>query len=96
MPEINFKNISQFIEGNIRMVGDRFKLLPKYKKEQVLWRLEICKDDCAKIGKCKYCGCSIPGKLYVEKSCNKGKRFPDMMSENEWEEFKKEKNLNFK
>lgn len=93
MAEINIKNIMQFFEGNAKMIGDKFNLLPKWKKEQVLWRMDICKDDCIKAGKCKYCGCSSPGKLYVDKSCNGGDRFPDIMSESEWEEYKKVNNL---
>jgi hypothetical protein len=93
MPEITFKNILQFIEGNVNKITDDLKLYPKWKKEQVIWRLSLCKDDCLKIGKCKYCGCSTPGKLYVNKSCNKGDRFPDMMNEEEWNEFKIKNNL---
>jgi hypothetical protein len=93
MAEINLKNISQFIEGNVNMLSDRFNLLPNHKREQVSWRLEVCKDDCVIEGICKYCGCSVPGKLYVDKSCNNGKRFPDMMDEIEWEDFRKKNNL---
>jgi hypothetical protein len=93
MPEINLKNILQFIQGNANMLGDKFNLLPKYKKEQVTWRLDFCRNDCVKEGKCKFCGCSVPGKLYVDQSCNGGKRFPDMMNENDWNEYKKLKNI---
>jgi hypothetical protein len=93
MAEINLKNILQFAEGNVNMFIDKLNLLPKHKREQVMWRLEICKDDCVIKGRCKYCGCSVPGKLYVDRSCNSGERFPDMMEELEWEEFKKNNNL---
>jgi hypothetical protein len=46
-----------------------------------------------KKGKCAYCGCKVPGKLYVKKSCNKGERFPDLMSTELWEKFKKNNNI---
>lgn len=93
MAEVNLKNILQFFEGNINILGDNFNLLPRYKREQVLWRMSICKDDCVIKGRCIYCGCSVPGKLYVEKSCNMGNRFPDMMEQLEWEEYKKQNNI---
>jgi hypothetical protein len=60
-----------------------------YKKEHFEWRKSICANDCMIEGKCKYCGCSVPGKLYVKKSCNDGERFPDMMDELEWNYYKK-------
>lgn len=93
--KITPKNIMNFIEGNMKMLGDRINLLPKFQREQVMWRSEICKDDCMVEGKCNYCGCSVPGKLYVTISCNNGERFPDMMDESEWEEYKKVNNINF-
>jgi hypothetical protein len=93
MQKITPKKILQFLEGNAKMLGDRFNLLSKHEKEQVLWRIEICKSDCLIEGKCKYCGCSVPGKLYVKQSCNRGERFPDMMGEEEWQQWKKENNI---
>lgn len=93
MGQINIKNIKQFIEGNLNLLGDRINILPNYMKEQVIWRMNICKDDCVIQGKCKYCGCSVPGKLYVSSSCNGGERFPDLMSEQDWEIYKMENNI---
>jgi hypothetical protein len=90
--KIKFKDIANYIEGNTKQVVDKFDLLPKYKKEQVEWRKSIC-SDCMIEGKCKYCGCSVPGKLYVKKSCNDGERFPDMMDELEWNYYKKINNI---
>ena len=95
-PKITIPNIISFFQGNIRMLGDRFGQLPQYKKEQVLYRMEICKDTCVPKGKCKHCGCSVPGKLYSSKSCNKGELFPDLMSPYDWEMFKKENNIKIK
>lgn len=93
MGQINIKNIKQFIEGNLNLLGDRINILPNYMKEQVIWRMNICKDDCVIQGKCKYCGCSVPGKLYVNSSCNGSERFPDLMSEQDWEIYKMENNI---
>lgn len=92
-PKITPKNIMNFIEGNIKMLGDKINALSKFQREQVIWRSQICKDDCMIEGKCIYCGCSVPGKLYVAKSCNNGDRFPDMMQERDWEEYKRENNI---
>ena len=94
-PKITLANILAFFEGNIKMLGDRFGQLPAYQKEQVLYRAEICKDTCVPTGKCLECGCSLPGKFYSSRSCNKGKKFPDMMMPGEWRDFKKEHNLKF-
>jgi len=93
MQKITTNKVLQFIEGNIKMLGDKFNLLKIHEKEQVLWRLELCSSDCVIEGKCKYCGCSVPGKLYVRKSCNNNERFPDMMNELEWQEWKKINNI---
>jgi hypothetical protein len=91
--KITPKKIFQFIEGNLKLLGDQLHLLPKHEREQVLYRSMICKEDCMKFEYCKYCGCSVPGKLYVKESCNGGERFPDMMGKEEWEQFKIKNNL---
>ncbi len=88
--KITPKKILQFIEGNLKMLGDTFHILPQHEREQVLFRADICKDDCMARGYCRYCGCNVPGKLYVNASCNKGERFPDLMTAAKWEEYKKE------
>lgn len=92
-PKITPKNIMNFIEGNFKMLGDKINALPRHQREQVIWRSQICKDDCMVEGRCKYCGCSVPGKLYVAESCNNSERFPDIMSEKSWEEYKIKNNI---
>ena len=91
--KITPKKILQFIEGNLKMLGDQFDILPHHEKEQVLYRMDICKDDCVKQGYCKYCGCSVPGKMYVNQSCNGGERFPDLMTKDAWQKYKEEHNI---
>jgi len=94
MPKkITIKNVMQFIEGNLKMLGDHIDLLPYHEKEQVVYRSWVCRNDCVSLGYCKYCGCSVPGKLYVRESCNEGELFPDMMGASAWEEYKKEKGI---
>jgi hypothetical protein len=92
-PKVTLKNILYFIEGNIKMLGDTFNLLPEHEREQVMWRSQICAEDCMKYGYCVYCGCSVPGKLYVNDSCNSGERFPNLMTRVEWEKYKLEHNI---
>lgn len=93
--KVTFKDIINYAEGNSKQLVDKFDLLSKHKKEQFEWRKSICANDCVLEGKCKYCGCSVPGKLYVKKSCNEGERFPDMMDQLEWNIYKKENNIKF-
>jgi len=87
------KKVYEFFEGNLKMLGDEFGLLADYQKEQVLYRMEKCKDDCMKFQYCVYCGCDVPGKLYVKRSCNEGARFPDVMNKRDWEKFKEDNNI---
>jgi hypothetical protein len=91
--EITLSNIYSFLEGNARYLKNIFGMFPRYKQEQVLYRLSICKDTCVKNEECEYCGCPPKKKAFVDKSCNKGDKFPDMMEEEDWELFKKENNI---
>lgn len=93
LSDINLKNIKAFFEGNARMLGDNFGIVDKHIQEQVAYRATLC-GDCLEAGKCKVCGCKVPGKFYVKQSCNNGDIFPDLMSKEEWEEFKIENNIN--
>jgi len=84
--DITLNNISNFIEGYSKWFLDT--LLPNYKREQILYRASQCPPECAQNGKCKYCGCDYPQKLYVTKSCNKDKQLPDIMDEGNWNLYK--------
>lgn len=90
---LNSKNIKSFIEGNSKYVYNKFVGLPSYIKEQVAYRLLQCKDDCVPNNKCKYCGCPPKKKAFVHESCNKGVRFPNLMNEKDWNEYKRKHNI---
>lgn len=85
--EITPSNVKAFIEGNSKMAYDALVGLPTYLKEQIEYRKSKC-PDCLEAGVCKHCGCSVPGKMYVTTSCNDSERFPDLMDEKKWQEFK--------
>lgn len=85
--EITPSNVKAFLEGNSKMAFDVLVGLPDYLKEQIEYRKSKC-PDCLEAGVCKECGCKVPGKMYVTSSCNNGERFPDLMSESRWNEFK--------
>jgi hypothetical protein len=85
--KITLSNIKQFIEGNTQMLLAEAGMQAPHLKEQVAYRMLICQS-CMEVGKCEVCNCSVPGKLYVKESCNKGERFPDLMGKTEWEKYK--------
>lgn len=89
-PKITWKNIGYFIEGHSKWIWDKLVGLPKHVQEQIKYRVSLC-PDCIEAGKCKYCGCTAEKKIMVTTSCNGGKRFPDLMNEHDWEDFKKDK-----
>lgn len=89
--KITSSNIYNFLQGNSQMILDNMGLIPRYHQEQIAYRMLQCKDDCMVQGKCKNCGCKVPGRLYTNKTC--GDRFPDIMNEKDWIEFKKEKGI---
>lgn len=89
----NIKNIAHYIEGNAKYYYDRLIGEPQYLREQRLWRLYQCKDDCVVKGECKECGCPVDKKVFQDESCNKGERFPDIMDNIKWEQYKKENNI---
>lgn len=88
----NIKNVSNFVEGNAKYFYDKLIGLPQHKREQVAYRLNICKNDCVPTGKCVKCGCPTEKKLHVDESCNTN-RFPDMMNEEDWNKFKEENKI---
>lgn len=64
-------------------------------KEQAVWRLtEINKKspECTKQGSCISCGCDLSGKVWEDRACDEN-CYPIMMTEKEWETFKKINNI---
>lgn len=90
---LNIKNVASFIEGYSKYFYDKTVGLPDHIQEQMLYRLSQCEDDCLVTGKCKHCGCPPEKKVFVKKSCNHGERFPDLMDEEQWKEFKELNNI---
>ena len=82
--------VKDFIQGHYRFLKDRFFGSPDYLKEQILYRLDKCKDDCVPAGGCKHCGCPTEKKVWATSSCNNGERFPDLMLYDQWQEYKKQ------
>lgn len=90
MQKISLKKINEFLEGNSQMLLDNMGLKADWYKEQIAYRMLQCEDDCIPNKSCKYCGCAVPGKLYVTQSCNYGSRFPNLMNEEDWNKYKQE------
>lgn len=86
LKDITFSNIKNYIQGYSRWFLQNS--LPEHTKEQVLFRASQCPEDCARDGKCFYCKCKFPAKLFVDKSCNKGQRLPDLMDSESWDKYK--------
>lgn len=85
---ITMKDVLSFLEGNFKYHKDKLIGLEPHIKEQVEYRANICKEDCMKADACMYCGCEAKKIIYNKESCNGGARFPDLMDEEAWEEFK--------
>ena len=90
--DITIGNIKSFIQGHSRFYLDKISLLPTFKKEQVFYRIYICRDTCIPFKKCEVCKCPAIKKSYADASCNLEK-FPNLMGQVEWEKYKVEHNL---
>lgn len=92
MHKITSKDIFNYIEGNTRFALDQVGLVSQHIKEQVAYRLLTCKNDCVVSGRCMVCGCELPNRAFSTVSCNH-QRFPNMMNEEDWNQFKIDNNL---
>lgn len=81
-------NIKSFIQGNSRYFWNKWIGLPTHIQEQVRYRLEKCEKDCLPVEECIVCGCPPEKKAFATKSCNPD-RFPNLMNNEEWQEYKK-------
>lgn len=91
--ELKAKDIASFLQGNWRYYKNKLMVSPLYIREQVEYRLQICRNDCLIKNKCVYCGCPPQKKSWTDTSCNGGERFPDLMNKQDWEQFKKDNNI---
>ena len=95
LEEITLSSIRSFFEGHARSYLDKISLLPLYTKEQVFYRIYVCRETCVPYKKCERCKCPALKKSYSTKSCNLDK-FPNLMSESDWEQYKIENNIDEK
>lgn len=86
--EINKTNVLNYIEGRTNQLLSKFNITTESFNEQIEYRKSKCAD-CIEEGRCPYCHCPTPDRFYASKSCNGGIRFPDIMIDEEWVEFKK-------
>lgn len=86
--KIRLQDLRNYVEAHKTMLQEGLGIASPHLLEQVAYRMELCKDTCVPNGKCKNCGCTLPGRLYASESCNNGEIFPDLMSRLEWDKFK--------
>jgi hypothetical protein len=86
--KITINNIYNYIQGNGRRMIEKSGQLQEHLQEQIAYRALQCNDTCVKDGKCRVCGCDLPGRFYTTTSCNRGDLFPDLMNKRKWDEFK--------
>lgn len=91
--KVTLANIKSFLEGYKNMFLLKLGTKPDWFKEQVAYRMSVCSNDCMIKRECKYCGCDVPAKMLVEKSCNNGERFPDIMNEQDWIKYKEDNGI---
>ena len=91
--KITRRNIKNFIEGNARLIKANLGMGKPHLIEQVAYRESKCLE-CSKVGHClgPNCDCSVPGRWFVDRTCNE-KKFPDLMEEELWQEYKKHKGI---
>lgn len=89
---MNLDNVEDFLEGNISYYMNMMGMYPEFLREQVRYRMSKC-GDCIKENKCRYCSCPARKKVFAGRSCNKGERFPDLMTKDKWDEYKRENNI---
>ena len=94
LSQINKKNIKSFILGNINFYKDTFIGSAEHVKEQYLYRMSLCSEDCIITGQCKECSCPTRKKMWAPESNNC--IYPDFMSGSKWKTYKKENNINIK
>lgn len=91
LKDFNVKNITSFLEGNFNYYMSKVIKYPPHLVEQYFYRLYICKDTCLPTGVCESCGCPTIKKAFALEACSS--KFKDFMPGQDWEQYKKEKNI---
>lgn len=95
LEDVTLSNIKSFFQGYARSYLDIVCLLPHYTKEQVFYRIYVCKETCVPYKQCEVCKCDAIKKSYSTKSCSPDK-FPNLMSKLDWERYKIDKKIDEK
>ena len=86
------KNAKEFVK---QIKGDlALSMTDEHELEQIAFRLDACKDDCAKTGRCVKCNCPFGKMVFSEKGCNEG-RYPPYMDAEEWIQYKESNGIIF-
>jgi len=91
--QITFKNIKSFLLGNYQYYLSKVKERPRHLLEQTYWRLYTCRNTCLTTQRCMICSCPTVKKAFAPDSCNPS-LFPNLMSGQEWEQYKIKNNIN--
>lgn len=86
-PKITEENILNFLSGYKNLALTKIKKSPPWMEEMVEYRAFLCKP-CLDNGKCLYCGCSTPGLFYAPLKKDPQKRWPTILNEEAWNQFK--------
>lgn len=79
-------DIRNFVQGNFRFLYHEHNA--PHINEQAEWRAFKCQD-CLKAGKCRHCGCKTPNMFYAPNKIDSAGKWGRMLSQVEWEQFKK-------
>jgi hypothetical protein len=87
-------NLKGFFQGYFRYILHRFfpGRFMDFRTEQFYFRISRMNEGCLRKEECP-CECSVPAKQMEDRSCDLG-CYPPMMNKKDWEQFKKDINLN--
>lgn len=71
---------------------NKFRNYQNFEIEQIAYRMYLC-NSCIENKKCEKCGCQPLDTLGDRYSCNENK-FPNILSEENWNEYKIKNNIN--
>lgn len=89
--KINLPNIKGYLQAHYREALDELGFLESHVKEQALFRLWLVKQrspECYETNSCVHCECTVDSKIFEDRQCS-GTCYGEMLSKEDWEEFKK-------